>query len=157
MIVFMKNFKNKYVKKINWTLMKEDIKLIMPVAVGMLVFLTMLYLIMGSNCIFKCVTGLPCPGCGLTRASLSLISFQWGKVLYYNIFIFPIALLSILGIVNRYIRNKSNQKLTKWIILMGVCMIFYYIYRMYVYFPEQEPLNYHTHNLTRVLFNEFGK
>ena len=153
----MKNLANKLKKMINWSLVRTDIITIMPVAIGLLVFLTMLYLIMGSNCIFKCVTGLPCPGCGLTRASLSLISFQWGKVLYYNAFIFPIALLSILGIVNRYIRNKSNQKLTKWIILTGVCMIFYYIYRMYMYFPEQVPMNYHTHNLTRILFVEFGK
>ncbi len=141
----------KFMKNINWTLLTKDIKNIIPVGIVLLVFLTFLYIVFGSNCIFMCVTGFPCPGCGLTRAGINFLMLQWGNSLYYNPFIFPIALLSLLGVVNRYIRNKSNSKLTKWVILMGICMILYYGYRMYVYFPTREPVVYHDHNISRII------
>ncbi|MGC6466204.1 MAG: DUF2752 domain-containing protein [Akkermansiaceae bacterium] len=37
-------------------------------------------------CLFHQVTGLHCPGCGATRATESLLSFQWGMALRQNAF-----------------------------------------------------------------------
>jgi len=37
-------------------------------------------------CIFKRLTGLKCPGCGMTHAFLCLGRFQLGEALRYNIF-----------------------------------------------------------------------
>ena len=40
----------------------------------------------GIPCWFHLITGLKCPGCGLTRSLLSLLRFDFASVLKYNLF-----------------------------------------------------------------------
>lgn len=42
----------------------------------------------GIPCIFYLVTGLYCPGCGVSRMLLSLMQFKWMKAFYYNRLLF---------------------------------------------------------------------
>jgi hypothetical protein len=37
-------------------------------------------------CPFHAITGIPCPGCGMTRAMLSLGQLQFGKAMHFNPF-----------------------------------------------------------------------
>ena len=43
----------------------------------------------GIPCIFHVITGLDCPGCGNTRAVLSLIQLNFSEMLKYNL-LFPL-------------------------------------------------------------------
>lgn len=43
-------------------------------------------------CIFKTISHIPCPGCGLTRAMVEVLQFHFSKAVYYNILIIPIVL-----------------------------------------------------------------
>jgi hypothetical protein len=57
------------------------------------------YLDLKLPCIFKSVTGLPCPGCGLTRASAAVLQRKWELAFYYNPLVFPLAFaLCIIGV-----------------------------------------------------------
>ena len=40
------------------------------------------------SCVFLHFTGIPCPGCGMTRAFISLISMNFLKAIEYNVVIF---------------------------------------------------------------------
>jgi hypothetical protein len=37
-------------------------------------------------CVFAATTGLPCPGCGMTRATTALLKGQWGLAMMYHPF-----------------------------------------------------------------------
>ena len=45
-----------------------------------------------SICLFRRATGIPCPGCGLTRAFAALAKGQLGAAFVFHPFVYPIAL-----------------------------------------------------------------
>lgn len=47
-----------------------------------------LFNILGITCIFLEILGFPCPGCGMTRAALSLMRFDIVSATKYNITVF---------------------------------------------------------------------
>lgn len=47
------------------------------------------------GCLFKFVTGVPCPGCGSTRATLALTSLDLGGALAWN----PLFTVGAIGLV----------------------------------------------------------
>ena len=47
-------------------------------------------------CIFKGVTGIPCPGCGMTRAGLAILQGEFSTAWRYHPFSFLLIGLSIL-------------------------------------------------------------
>lgn len=58
-----------------------------------ILLLAILYLLLNNlisvECIFKKISGIPCVGCGTTRALTSLVKGDIGNALYYN----PVAIL----------------------------------------------------------------
>jgi len=49
-----------------------------------------------SFCPFHAITGLACPGCGMTRAMISLGQLKPGAALGYNLFSMPLLIFMIL-------------------------------------------------------------
>ena len=49
-----------------------------------------------SLCPFHAITGLACPGCGMTRAMISLGQLKPGIAVGYNLFSMPLSILMIL-------------------------------------------------------------
>jgi hypothetical protein len=49
-----------------------------------------------SLCPFQAITGLACPGCGMTRAMISLGQLKPGAAIGYNLFSIPLLSLMIL-------------------------------------------------------------
>ena len=45
--------------------------------------------------------------------------------------------------VRRYIQRKETKSLGKWVILLCVGLILYYVYRMVRYFPGDAPMSYY--------------
>ena len=76
-----------------------------------------------SLCPMVIMTGFPCPGCGLTRAMFMVLVGWFG--------------------VRRYIQRKETKSLGKWVILLCVGLILYYVYRMVRYFPGDAPMSYY--------------
>ena len=90
----------------------------------------------GLVCIFNKISGLYCPGCGMTRAVFSLMELDFYQAFRYNIFsILLLPILFIYGVSSSYawIFNKKNLLEKKiptvfWIIVI-VLMLTYGIIR----------------------------
>lgn len=116
--------------------METRLKKVVLINIGLILLLFLYYKIyvtfnVGIPCIFKLVTGLDCPGCGVTRCLFSLINFDLKSALNYN------ALVTILilpfGVYYLYInycyvlnkRNKLINKVNKFMpILLVITVIF---------------------------------
>lgn len=96
-----------------------------------------------SNCIVKRSIGIPCPGCGMTRALAYLLKFNFKEAFFYHPLVY---LLPFLILIFLYQDTKAIYKLahSKFLII-GVITLFLLVYviRMVLYFPDVEPMNYY--------------
>lgn len=96
----------------------------------MLIILAALYFVW--RCPSKLIFGLPCPGCGMTRAAVSLLRLDFKSAFYYHplVFIMPPVFLYIIHI--RVIKHRLSKK-TEITLLIVVILLFaaVYFYRLY--------------------------
>ena len=101
----------------------------------LLLFLGIIYEILlnvfhiGFICIFHEITGLLCPGCGLTRCINSMLKGDFIQALHYNalmFFLIPISLIYSIYISYNYIKGnkyyKVGNKLS--IVLLIIVLLF---------------------------------
>ena len=60
-----------------------------------------LYVLFGSICPVACLTGFPCPACGLTRAGISVLTLRFADAWELQPFIYPILLWLAAAAVQR--------------------------------------------------------
>ncbi|MBO6133554.1 MAG: DUF2752 domain-containing protein [Lachnospiraceae bacterium] len=92
----------------------------------------------GIPCIFRLITGLQCPGCGMTRAVNSVFSGRFREALQYNLLsltIMPLIGIYLLYRAIKYIKTGS-ERCAIWEYIFLVCTLFiclfYGIYRNYL-------------------------
>lgn len=105
-------------------------------------------------CYFKSLTGIPCPGCGLTRAYLALFKGNLSKAFFYHpLFIVPVIVL-LYFIIPKFKNSKHNS-----IFVSAICIIFIgtYIVRMILFFPHTSPLDFDSNALfPKIITRVFG-
>lgn len=69
-------------------------------------------------CVFKEITGLDCPGCGMTRAALAMLDGDFYQAFRFNMLVFVLAPIYLLYL---YFERKNKQRLSKC--LMGGMLI----------------------------------
>lgn len=110
------------------TLMKkftnEKLKSIIPAFLS-LVFLYGLMQLFGITCPIKYFFGVSCPGCGMTRACLSVLRLDFAKAFYYH----PLFWVPPLFITIFLLKNKINIKIYKFFLftIVGLFVIVYFI------------------------------
>ncbi len=99
----------------------------------------------GTICVISNTTGIPCPSCGLTRSVMLVLQFKFKEALVYHplVYLLPIW-IPLLG----YSLIKENGKLfTYTIYSIGLIAVVLWVIRMYLYFPEAEPMTYRWESL----------
>lgn len=134
-------------------LIKKDLKSAWIAIVIIGVYFLGLHVWTYSSCPVVMFTGYPCPACGLTRAGIELLNGQFREAFEMNAFIYPLAVLVILFVITRYLLQRSIGYLKIYVIIMMVCMIIYYVYRMLTLFPGEPPMSYYQGNFLRILRN----
>ncbi len=99
--------------------------------------LLIIYLLVGSHfniylfCPIKKVTGLYCPGCGVTRMLLSLLKGQLYQAFRYNPLIFitlPFFIIYYIDYLYALYKNKKNKlhvlEPNIWYVLIGIFLIY---------------------------------
>lgn len=94
----------------------------------------------GSNCLVQRTIHLPCPMCGMTRASVALFqlrfvdAFRWHPLVY----IMPLLFCTFFLQGYRMFSKIYNSKIF-WGIVIGLFIVVYII-RMILFFPHTEPM-----------------
>ncbi len=98
------------------------------------------FVIFKEVCPTQILFGLPCPGCGLTRAGVLLLRFRFVQAWEMHPFIYVWLFFILYLCYNRYIRGKKAKALLPLLIVITISMFIFYIYRMCRYYPDVEPM-----------------
>lgn len=131
----------KYVKEV-WGRIKKDLKAYWGFLVLFVIYYITVKRLFHAFCPSVIVAGLPCPGCGMTRAVLAFLTGQFAKGMQMN----PLGMAWILWAVcfaaGRYGFGKKTKGLMTAAGVIVVLMIAVYVWRMYVFFPGEPPISY---------------
>ena len=86
------------------------------------------------RCPFKLITGIDCPGCGMTRAFKATVRLDFASAFEYHPLFWLIGLEAALYLFVTYIlKKKINQKaLIVIAVLTAVCMLAVWVYRVFI-------------------------
>ncbi len=126
----------------------SDIRKYRLAAACLLLYYAVVRLVFHAFCPLVILTGLPCPGCGLSRAVWFLLLGQPVRSLrMHPLGIFWLLLLiAFLG--DRYLAGKPHTKgLALYAALLCAATLILYLYRMAAFFPGRAPISYTGGNL----------
>ncbi len=137
----------------------QDIKNIYKPAIVMGIYGILFELLFHKICPSRLIWGVPCPGCGLTRAMTLVMKGEFAEATRMHPFWIAVVVVTVVALAERYLIqdeerykkiNKINEKIL-FVILMA-CLI-YYGYRMKTMYPNQEPMIYEKDNLRNLFKN----
>ncbi len=104
--------------------------------------------ILPSTCPLYLLTGIPCPGCGMSRAFLSLLQLDFAGAFRMHPFVYAVAVLFLFFCLDRYIIKKDLSQVLFVLMIITACgMIVFYVWRMITQFPGDPPMNYYEGSL----------
>ena len=124
-----------------------DIRQFGPAGIVFLVYYGLVHFFRTAFCPMISMTGLPCAGCGLTRAFLFLLQGQIGRAASINPMCFPIIAFLIYCGYFRYIRGTKIRWFPFFFALLLAVMLVFYAVRMYQHFPDRVPYVYTKNNV----------
>ncbi|MGI5958743.1 MAG: DUF2752 domain-containing protein [Massiliimalia sp.] len=104
------------------------------------------------GCMFRHVVGVPCPGCGTTRAWICFLqghvvdAFYWHPLFWLTV---PLLFLAIIKQQNIFRSSKANRVFWFTIFAMYLSV---YIVRMVLLFPDTAPMDYNKECLLAPLY-----
>lgn len=92
------------------------------------------------HCPFLYVFGVPCPGCGMTRALFALLRLDVAEAFYYHP-LFPAVILAAVYLVLEYLEILRFSYKTKRRLLAALCVLFIitYVIRLAAGSPVVQP------------------
>ena len=110
------------------------------ILIVILIFFFILFLSRNLTCIFYDITGLYCPGCGITRMFLALSKLDFYQAFRYNSLVFCLLLFALMYIFYYLGCYKKVKKLnSKATIVLIIIVILFGILRNIPYFEFLAP------------------
>ena len=118
----------------------NDIKKGWAIVLVIYLYIRISLIAFGAACPMVIFLGLPCPGCGLTRAGMLFLNGDFADAWRMHPFIYAWLFLFLYVCFQRYIKGTKATGLIPMVILITLTMVAFYIYRMYMFFPDTEPM-----------------
>lgn len=149
--------------ELNKALIKKDIKqAVLPIGLVASLIVSS-NIILGKVCVARMLFGIPCPGCGITRAFLLLAQGKIKEATIMHPFWIAIVVLLSAFLINRYF-TKDKEMSKKVMSVLKICAIItlllcivYYMYRMITWYPQKEPMIYDSENVLNILMHFINK
>lgn len=139
-----------------WKRIGVDLKQFLPIALLVALAWAIINCLFGAVCPSVLIAGLPCPGCGITRALFCFLTGKWKEAFWYN----PLLILWIAGgvyfLFMRYVLGKKTKKIGIYFVAIILLSVVVYGIRMYLFFPSKEPLIYYDGNLIEKILPVYG-
>lgn len=90
-------------------------------------------------CVIRCVTGIPCPMCGMSRAWLAFLRLDLGAAFTYHGMFWCVPLFFLLYVTDGKLfgQSKAARIITQG--LVGIFLL-YYIIRLVLFFAGRLPV-----------------
>lgn len=139
-----------------WNRIRTDLRQYRAVIAALGIYYILTRLVFHAFCPMVILTGLPCSGCGMSRAVWFLLTLQVDRSLamhplagFWVLFVFCFA-------IERYIMGKQPTRvLMAFLTLLSVATLLFYLYRMAVLFPAKPPMSYTGHNILERLIPDY--
>jgi len=111
------------------------LRVIVGVIIAITIFSGLIYQFFGINmldfmpkqslCIFKAVTGKPCPGCGMTHAFIHISQFEFIKAFHENPFSIPFYLIMLIFLFTGDVPKILKSKIFKYFLFIAVILLWF--------------------------------
>lgn len=130
----------------------RDIKNLWMAVIALAVYTVLMNLVFHAFCPMVILTGLPCPGCGMTRAMFYLVTGRPQQAVWMNPMSIPVACLMLYFLWNRYVLGKKSKGIVPLTGIAAILLIVVYVWRMYCFFPNRVPYVYTEYNVLTKIF-----
>ena len=129
-----------------------DIKEYGIALVAVFIYAAITNLVFHAFCPLIIFCGLPCPGCGISRATAYFLTGRWQQAWQMNPMVFPIAAgVGYFG-WNRYLLGRKVKGIKVVIMALAALLVVAYAVRMYLYYPNRVPYVYTENNVLALLY-----
>ncbi|MDR2525756.1 MAG: DUF2752 domain-containing protein [Oscillospiraceae bacterium] len=128
-------------------------------AVFLGIYMLLCQLVTGTICIMESSVGIPCPGCGLTRAWRSCAQMNYAAAFRWHPLFWLIPCMALLWLgAHLYYRKKAESP--RWFrhCLVGCFVLFVSVYavRMVLFFPHTAPMVTNPDSFARRILRAFA-
>ena len=135
-----------------WKRIWADLKNYKWAILGLILYDAAVTFLFGAFCPMVIVTGLPCPGCGTTRALIYIFRGQFGRAWQLNPCAFLMVLFGVYFVYMRYVKGKEVKYAMEILAVAAALMLLVYIYRMVTEFPGYPPMTFRRDNILNRIF-----
>lgn len=143
--------KKKFIQIVNRIF--SDLRMIRIPLLILLIYALFANYFFNSFCPFKVFYGIPCPACGMSRATLMIVTGHLKEAFEFQPVTYIADFMIVVYFFNRYVRNADNRSSTLGIIVSCIIAILYYVYKMSTYFPNGHLYSYCDRNILHILMN----
>ena len=125
---------------------------VLLIMVGYMVFA---WRFLGTSCLLASTTGLPCPGCGITRATLALLRGDFAESLRFFPMLIPSFAFVIVYAAAWLTHEKLPRRMEQALVVFAAILLYVYAVRMALMFPREVPMVFNDHAVSARIFYLF--
>lgn len=111
-------------------MLKKDLYNLRFAIIPLIIFCIIMQTVFKTVCLLKAFTGIDCPACGLTHATVYLVTGRFQQAIDSNPTVFLWLITIFLFCFDRYIHNLKIKVFPLFFIITGITTIIWYCFKL---------------------------